>query len=61
MKAYFKAEDEMESKRLAKSLDMAMFLWQLEHNFNYDRKYKIKDILKIMRNEYGINTNELID
>ena len=71
MKVYFKAEDGQESKMLAKSFDMACFLWQLKHNL-WKQKYKynpeqtdpfdvIQYILEVMENEYNINPDDFIN
>lgn len=67
MKAIFKSDDPMEIKRIAKSTDMAMFIWELVHNgwrefkhedYDYQKSWdKIHELLK----EYDININDLIE
>ena len=67
MKAIFESDDEIEIKRLAKSTDMAMCLWQIVHNgwrefkhtdYDYEKAWdKIRDIIS----EYNINIDDLID
>lgn len=67
MKATFESDDPMEIKRLAKSNDMAMCLWEIVHNgwrefkhtdYDYQKAWdKITSILE----EYDINTDDLIE
>tara|TARA_R110002096_G_scaffold353470_1_gene546730 strand:- start:490 stop:717 length:228 start_codon:yes stop_codon:yes gene_type:complete len=62
-------EDEIAMKRAMKSTDMAMFIWELQHNFW--RKWKHDDTdfnldtyresLGDLLDEYNINIDELID
>jgi len=66
MKATFKSKDPEEIKILAKSQDMAFFIWELVNNgwrdfedtdYDYHKAWdKINELLK----EYDININELI-
>jgi hypothetical protein len=66
MKATFESEDPKEIIQLAKSSDMACFIWELVHNgwrefkhtdYDYEPAWeKINELL----NEYGINVEELI-
>ncbi len=65
MIATFKTEDEQEIKRLAKSNDMANFIWELVHNgwrdfkhTNYDYQpawNKINELLE----QHNINIDDL--
>lgn len=65
MIATFKTEDEQEIKRLAKSNDMAQFIWELVHNGWRDFKHtdydyqpawdKINELLE----EHKINIDDL--
>ena len=65
MKAIFESEDPQEIKRLAKSYDMAEFIWQLVHNgwrdfkhtdYDYEPAWdKIHELLE----KYKINIDEL--
>jgi hypothetical protein len=67
MKAIFESDDETEIKRLAKSTDMAMCLWEIVHNgwrefkhtdYDYEKAWdKIRNIIS----EYDINIDDLID
>lgn len=65
MKATFTSDEEKEIKRLSKSLDMALFIFQLRHN---SRKYyfdedgekawqRVCDLLE----EYNINIDDIIE
>lgn len=67
MKATFKSNDLMEIKRLAKSQDMAMCLWEIVHNGwrefkDTDVDYQIvwEKIDKIMK-ENNVDINDLIN
>lgn len=61
-------DDEMAMKRAMKSADMAMFIWQLEHNFW--RKWKhddtdfnletYREALNELLIEFDINIDELV-
>lgn len=63
------ADDEMAMKRAMKSTDMAMFIWELKHNFW--RKWKHDDTnfnldtyresLGELLEEHNINIDELTD
>lgn len=65
MKATFESEDSMEIKRLAKSSDMAQFIWELVHNgwrefketdYEYEKAWdKIRKLLE----EYNIDIDDL--
>jgi len=67
MKAIFESEEETEIKRLAKSTDMASFIWELVHNgwrqfkntdYDYQKAWdKIQELLE----EYEINIDDLIE
>ena len=65
----FKSNDEKEINRLAKSLDMALCLWELRNNFWRKWKYSGKDIpLDELRDEfnklleeYSINVDDLVE
>ena len=67
MKAIFESDEEIEIKRLAKSTDMAMCLWEIVHNgwrefkhtdYDYEKAWdKIRDIIS----EYNINIDDLVD
>ena len=67
MKAIFESDEEIEIKRLAKSTDMAMCLWEIVHNgwrefkhtdYDYEKAWdKIRDIIS----EYNINIDDLAD
>ena len=64
MKAIFESDDETEIKRLAKSTDMAMCLWEIVHNgwrefkhtdYDYEKAWdKIRNIIS----EYDINIDD---
>jgi len=65
MKVTFETEDPMEAKMLAKSQDMAMFIWELVHNgwrefkhtdYEYEKAWdKIRELLE----EHNINIDDL--
>ena len=67
MKATFESEDPQEIKRLAKSTDMALCLWEIVHNgwrefkhtdYDYQKAWdKINSILE----QHNINVDDLID
>lgn len=67
MKVTFESDDPIEIKRLAKSEDMALCLWEIVHNgwrdfkhsdYNYEKAWdKIRNILE----EYNININDLVE
>jgi len=67
MDSVFTSSDEQEIKRIAKSKDMALFIWELVHNGWREFKYtdydyepaweKIHELLK----EHNINIDDLID
>lgn len=62
-------DEEMAMKRAMKSADMAMFIWELQHNFL--RKWKhddsdfnletYREALSDLLDEYNINMDELTD
>ena len=66
MESVFKSNDETEIKRLAKSTDMAMFIWDLVNNgwrdfkhtdYDYQRSWdKIHELL----DKYNIDINDLV-
>lgn len=67
MEATFRSNDPLEIKRIAKSTDLALCLWEILHNgwrqfeyTDYDYKMawdKIKDIVA----EYKIDVDDLIE
>ena len=67
MKATFESKEPQEIKRLTKSTDMALFIWQLVHNgwrdfkhtdYDYEKAWnKIHELL----DEYNIDIDDLID
>lgn len=67
MKAKFESKDPLEIKRLAKSTDMALFIWELVHNGWRDFKdtdydyiiawAKIHELLE----EHNINIDDLVE
>jgi len=67
MKATFKSKDPQEIKRLAKSNDMAFFIWELVNNgwrdfkdtdYDYHKAWgRINELLE----EYGIDIEELVN
>ena len=67
MKVIFICSDEMEQKRIIKSNDMAMFIWELVNNgwrdfkhTDYDYHIAWDKIHKLL-DEYNININELTE
>lgn len=67
MKATFESKDPQEIKRLAKSTDMALFIWELVHNgwreFKHsDYDYEpYKDKIHQLLEEYNIDIDDLIE
>lgn len=67
MKAKFISKDEKEINRLAKSLDMALFIFELRHNGwrrfkNSDYDYeKAWEVINELLNQYNINIDDLIE
>lgn len=67
MKTIFESDDPKEIKRLAKSEDMAMCLWEIVHNgwrefkhtdYDYERAWgKIREIIS----EHNIDVDDLIE
>lgn len=67
MKATFKTDNETEIKRLAKSTDMALCLWEIVHNgwrefkhtdYDYEKAWdKIREIIY----EHNIDIDDLIE
>ena len=67
MKAIFESDDQTEIKRLAKSTDMALCLWEIVHNgrrefkhsdYDYEKAWdKIRDIIS----EHNIDIDDLIE
>ena len=67
MKTIFETEDSQEAKRLAKTNDMASFIWDLVHNgwrefkhtdYDYEKAWnKIHQLLK----DYHIDIDDLIN
>lgn len=67
MKATFESDHETEIKRLAKSSDMAMFIWELVHNgwrefketdYEYEKAWgKINELLI----QYNIDIDDLMN
>lgn len=67
MKTIFESEDSQEIKRLAKSEDMAFFIWELVHNgwrdfkhtdYDYQRAWtKIHELLE----EHHIDIDDLME
>lgn len=65
MKAKFISKDEKEINRLARSLDMASFIFQLTHNsrkyyFDEDGEKAWQRVLDLLE-EYNINIDDLIE
>ena len=62
-------DDEMELKRAMKSNDMAMFIWELQHNFWRKWKHEDEDFnletykeeLSELLEDHNINIDELIN
>lgn len=67
MKATFETDDPMEIKRLAKSTDMAMFIWELVHNGWRDFKHTEYDHtpawekIHALLAEHNINIDDIIE
>ena len=67
MEAIFKSKDDMEIKRLAKSTDMALFIWELVNNgwreFKHtDYEYeKAWDKIHKLLDDYNINIEDLVN
>ena len=71
MKSWFKAEDEMEAKRIVKSFDMALVLFHIQHNMKKGFMYKyeensdiVEDIFEQISDsifEHDIIINDLIE
>lgn len=67
MKATFESDDQTEIKRMAKSTDMALCLWEIVHNgwrdfkhsdYDYEKAWdKIRDIIS----RYDIVIDDLIE
>ena len=67
MEVIFKSKSNIETKRLAKSEDMASFIWELVHNgwrefkhtdYDYEKSWdKIHELLK----EHSINIDDLME
>lgn len=67
MKATFESDDQIEIKRLAKSTDMAICLWEIVHNgwrefkhtdYDYEKAWdKIREIIF----EHNIDVDDLIE
>lgn len=67
MKATFESKDAQEIKRLSKSTDMALFIWELVHNgwrefkhtdFEYEKAWnKINELL----NDFKIDIDDLVE
>jgi hypothetical protein len=67
MKVTFESDNETEIKRLAKSTDMALCLWEIVHNgwrefkgsdYDYEKAWgKIRDIIS----EHNIDVDDLIE
>jgi len=51
MKAYLKPEDDQELKRMVKSLDMALALWDMNQWLRNEIKYSQKEHLQEARDE----------
>ncbi len=67
MKVIFQSSDQFEINRIVKSLDMACFIFELKNNAwreyeNSDIDYTtIWDKINSLLDEYGINTNDLVE
>ena len=67
MKVTFESDDQTEIKRLVKSTDMALCLWEIVHNgwrefkhsdYDYEKSWnKIRDIIS----QYDIDIDDLIE
>lgn len=68
MKAYFKAEDEMEAKRYAKALDMALALFEIGQYLRSQLKWaenpsvteEARDHFYAILDQYNIDLEEII-
>ena len=68
MKFTIETEDETEAKRLSKSLDMALFIFQITHNLKFIDKggsYSdaVNDVFEAINNEltnYSIDIEDLV-
>ena len=67
MEATFRTDDPLEIKRLAKSTDMALFIWELVYNAwrefkhtDYDYQ-KACDKINSLLEEHNINIDDLIE
>ena len=67
MKAVFESDEPTEIKRLAKSTDMAMCLWEIVHNgwrefANTDYAYEMAwDKIREIISEHNIDVDDLIE
>jgi hypothetical protein len=67
MKFIIESDDEMEIKRILKSNDMALFIWELQHNAWRDFKHtdydyeKAWDKINQLLDEFKINVDDLIE
>jgi hypothetical protein len=65
MKVTFESEDRLEINRLAKSLDMALALFEITHNLfrriESDSDIDIAFEIHVILEDNGINLNELIE
>ena len=67
MKVTFESDDQTEIKRLVKSTDMALCLWEIVHNgwrefkhsdYDYEKSWdKIRDIIS----QYNIDIDDLVE
>jgi division protein CdvB (Snf7/Vps24/ESCRT-III family) len=62
MKVTFESEDRLEINRLAKSLDMALALFEISHNLfrKIEHNAEIAEEINGILEDYNINLNELI-
>jgi hypothetical protein len=67
MKAIFESDDQTEIKRLAKSNDMALFIWELVHNGwrefkDTDHDYKkVWNKIHVLLRTYNIDIDDLME
>lgn len=63
MKVTFESKDRLEINRLAKSLDMACALFEINHNLfrTVEHNAEIAEEITRIINEYDINLTELIE
>ena len=66
MKFTIETEDETEAKRLAKSLDMALFIFQITHNLKFIDKggsYSdaVNDVFEAINNELNKRSIDIED